>query len=671
MKNRRALLIGVPEYDSDQIDDLPIINQDIELLHNSLEKSGFFVRSIGTDGMATSTQNKIKQAIRKECREVQKAEVLLLYFSGHGIHYHGKDYLVPSDADLDDVKCIEEYLISSDLGELVDLDTCDAKTIIFFIDACREGVKLTWKSLSLASFGRGDRTQISKRRCVLVFACESGQYSQYVSGENGYSLFAKALSEVIDPQNPSITLQQVLKETQHRLDGLVQECQKKEQKIYYSFESSVSDETLSRIICEGLTPEIKQELEGNPWTEAVLRSPLWQVKETTENPTIDQLKEQVDRIVAVCWQKWQEAVQAFPQDAWRDQQFPLRMLDSLELLVFRSDPPIKLTDSETALIITIPFIREAVLANGVIEAVGAAPLSLDKKGSELGFGSALDKLHQSQPRFIRKAQRLQDQECTSDRDAVMTWLMHRCLLKTIEVWIAKSEGGYLSDDFIQKLGDIDKNQPILVKQTLLAKRLLELARCTLVDIERVDREDRPDSLQDKLTVGTYREEQEIREKVLAYLLKLAGLLAIDLRTLDDVLVDHIGLSDPLRPEDVIATINHVRWNPIGKGRILKVTCHHPAVDLTLRNHVKNTSKILSYVLQQTDKKQGIMSVLQGLPTHLLSDDIVAEKQNNIPVYQIPHVNFQLAHDEIRELLMGEQLYGDPTLAIRELYVTPQ
>jgi hypothetical protein len=60
MKNRRALLIGVPEYDSDKIDNLLIVNQDMELLHSSLEKSGFSVRSLGTGGEATSSQNKIK-----------------------------------------------------------------------------------------------------------------------------------------------------------------------------------------------------------------------------------------------------------------------------------------------------------------------------------------------------------------------------------------------------------------------------------------------------------------------------------------------------------------------------------------------------------------------------------------------------------------------------------
>ena len=166
MKNRRALLIGVPEYDSDKIDNLLIVNQDIELLHSSLEKSGFSVRSLGADGEATSSQNKIKQAIRKECKEARNTEILLLYFSGHGIHYQGKDYLVPSDADLDDAECIQDYLIPTDLGEIVNLDSYNAQTIIFFIDACREGIKLAWKSLFLASFGKGDRAQISKRRCV-------------------------------------------------------------------------------------------------------------------------------------------------------------------------------------------------------------------------------------------------------------------------------------------------------------------------------------------------------------------------------------------------------------------------------------------------------------------------------------------------------------------------
>ena len=65
-----------------------------------------------------------------------------------------------------------------------------------------------------------------------MFACESGQYSQYVSDENGFSLFTKALAEVIDPQYPATTLEQILKATQIKLNDLVQEYQKREQKIH-------------------------------------------------------------------------------------------------------------------------------------------------------------------------------------------------------------------------------------------------------------------------------------------------------------------------------------------------------------------------------------------------------------------------------------------------------
>ena len=36
-------------------------------------------------------------------------------------------------------------------------------------------------------------------------------------------------------------------------------------------------------------------------------------------------------------------------------------------------------------------------------------------------------------------------------------------------------------------------------------------------------------------------------------------------------------------------------------------------------------------------------------------------------YQSAGVRFRLAEDRVQELLMGEQLYGDPALAIRELY----
>jgi len=664
MSKRRALLIGVPEYESDAIPNLPIVRKDLEMLHGALEKSGFTVRSLGADGISHG-RSKIRQALIRECKEARGIETLLLYFSGHGIHFQGKDYLVPADAVLDYAEFVEECLVPIDLSDIV--DQSGAGTIIFFVDACREGVKLDSKALSLAGWSQGELKQATRRSFVLVFACGPGQVSQYVSGKAGFSLFSQALAEVLDPQHFACTLRDVLDETQARLNALAAEHRKQPQKIYYAHESGVEEDIASRIICNGLATTGNRDKTSNPWSDAVLQSSFWQEEAADENSSIVQLKRQVDKVLAACWQQWQAAVRAFPQDSWRDEELPIRVLRSLELLIFRSNPPIKLTDAEIALVVTIPFVREAVLANGIAQAAKVSPLALEAISPKNKLRDALDKIHQAQPRFVRKAERLRDQGRTADKDAVMTWLLHLCLWKNLETWQPESTGGYLTDSFIKALDSTEGCRSRLVKETLTSQRLLELAYCIYADFERIDRDDRPNALQARLIVGSYREEQVIREKMLAYVLKLAGLLAIDIRTLSDVLVDHIGLADPLTPEQVLYTVNQTRWNPSGQGRTLTVTCNHPAIDLSLTEYVGDVGAVLSHMLRQVEDKRGGMEALTGLPTHLQPDGIEAEKRDGAPVYQIPHINFQLAHDEVRELLMGEQLYGDPMLAIRELY----
>ena len=230
MSKRRALLIGVSEYESDAIPDLPIVCQDLKSLHAALEKSGFAVRSLGEDGLSYG-RSKILQTLRRECKAAQKLEILLLYFSGHGMHFRGKDYLIPSDAALDDAEAVEEYLVPIDLGSII--DQSDAKTIIFFVDACREGIKLGFKDTYLAGWSRGERRQATQRSFVLVFACSPGQVSHYVGGERGFSLFSQALAEVLDPKHSACTVRDVLDETQARLNALAAEHKKQPQKIYW------------------------------------------------------------------------------------------------------------------------------------------------------------------------------------------------------------------------------------------------------------------------------------------------------------------------------------------------------------------------------------------------------------------------------------------------------
>ncbi len=62
-----------------------------------------------------------------------------------------------------------------------------------------------------------------------------------------------------------------------------------------------------------------------------------------------------------------------------------------------------------------------------------------------------------------------------------------------------------------------------------------------------------------------------------------------------------------------------------------------------------------------------MEALAGLPARLTDDQMTPLLRESVPSYKLPHLQFHLAQTEVRELLMGEELYSDPTLAIRELY----
>ncbi|MFF5945639.1 hypothetical protein ACFY7X_33810, partial [Streptomyces althioticus] len=60
--------------------------------------------------------------------------------------------------------------------------------------------------------------------------------------------------------------------------------------------------------------------------------------------------------------------------------------------------------------------------------------------------------------------------------------------------------------------------------------------------------------------------------------------------------------------------------------------------------------------------------LQDLPAHATADQVrPAVDAAGKPAYESTDLRFRLADDRIQELLMGEQLYGDPALAVRELY----
>ena len=253
MGKRQALLIGVPEYLSPQIEPLSIVRQDLNTLEDALQRSKYEVTVVGRKGAIETSRSRIRSQLKKACKQTKGVETLFLYLSGHGLHHNGRDYLVPADASMDDPEELEEYLVSLDLGSA--LDQCLAQTIVVVVDACREGVKLAAKSVSLSGWSSGECRQAVKRNLAIVFGCSQGQLSHFVPGDEGFSLFTRALAEVMDPEHDACTFLDVIAAAQKRLDELSGEYQKPSQKLRVFQEFGADREEQRRIICEGVLPE--------------------------------------------------------------------------------------------------------------------------------------------------------------------------------------------------------------------------------------------------------------------------------------------------------------------------------------------------------------------------------------------------------------------------------
>ena len=667
MAKRRALLIGVPEYVDDTIVSFrEVVRRDLEDLERSLRASGYQdIRSRGLENLLEVTRTRIIDELERFVTGATEGDTLLVYLSGHGLHHGGRDYLVPYEAVLRDPAKYDDYFVRIDFASII--ERSKAETIVLFIDACRQGVKQKQKASYAVGWGRGEREKAQRKCYIMIFACETGEFAQYVTGDSdNFSLFTRALSDVLSPEHPARTLGEVLEGTNQRLSELVTQFERNPQRIQKVAASYVEDdESLARVICDSQSKTATRTT-GNVWTTNAVSSELWEAEHLTTDPALPEVKNAVSAIVDKCWRQWDAFANATPTDPWHDEFLPVRVLKALSTLVYRSDPPVELTAGEIALAITAPFIREAVIASGAAKAAAVNPLSLEITGvTEEGPRAELEKIFNSFPQLLRKASRLVSQGKGDDQAALAYWLMYRSVLRNPRIWLPQPTGA-LPESIVSAFKSFEDSN--VATDTLTLRRVLELSKCVYGDPERIERHDRPDALQEELFLGGDTLQRRVREKLAAYLLVIAGRLAIDPRLLSDVLVDHLGLADPLTPGMIVETIRSSRWSKTGRTLSLSVECPHQALDLALTEHIADASQTLEAITARKEIARADLVPLNGLPVRLTGDQIrAALDSNNQKVYEIPHVKFTLAQDEVRELLMGEQLYGDPALAIRELY----
>ena len=642
MATRHSLLIGVPRYEDPEFGDDRLgaaVTADVSAMRDVLEQSGYAITECGLDeahGEATPTR--IRRAIRTACTEVPAGGVLLIYFSGHGLTVGGQDFLVPTDAYRADVLSDTNSLVPvvPDHGVLRE---CRAALVAFFVDACRNESTEESSGGGPASVEPGGEQPYlaDGGQFVLVMGCGAGQTCGY--DESG-SVFTQALAKVLDPRNPARTLAEVLDSVATDMSRRSRQHPDLAQEPVIR-NPAVLDRAGKILICDG------DEL-GAAWRKAVDASPLLALC-----PDPDRVR----HVVAECARRCGAAQDTLRKrtglaDPWTDQNYPGRVMRIAELLLRDAE----VLPGEAAMLIATPFLREAVLAQGIREAAGVDPANFNRTYTP-GARGDLELTHEMHQHLVRRATALQQGGSAEAANRLAVWLVHQWLDGRVRLWegAGAREVYELGRPLIEdSRGNADRDEvPLLVQALILA-----------VGAEPAD---------ERLLGKLGREYVDDRWRSVAAVLWLVGIVAADLRKLPPIVPDLVGTGMELPLVDVQDAASRLAaWeldDETGTLR-LRLACEHPALHDAFEDIVRRAVRATETIGSRLALRAGMAS---RLPRQFSADGLrpktvrgsIGEAEER--AYEVPLSRFQIAEEKVRELLMGRQLYGDPSLAIRELY----
>lgn len=660
-ESRQALIIAVPQYElSDHFPDLTqAVLKDAELMDTALRSSGYTVETLGLTADRPALRSRIISAISRVCCTAPEGGTVLIHFTGHGLSADGSDYLVPSEAQLnwstDPPHVDTAGLIGLDLTTL--LKGCRAGTVLLTVDACRDA-----HPDADVSFG-GPATNFPswRDRVAVLFGCAAGQTCG--SDDQEGSHFTRALSEALASDSSPRTVGEVIAHTVRRTAEFARAAQHA-QRPAPQYAPSGPGAINGVELCAGRT--LQEE-----WSVAVGDPELWAAVQCDDERRRD-LQDALKRLVLECARLRASALGEV-SDPWADDGYPVRVLTTglralLAPSVTQGGP--LLDPCEFAVLMAAPFVREAVYAMGVKEAAAAQPLRLDPATGELGADAAridLEHTYAAHPLIWRKGRELAGRGATEEAGAVAAWLMHRHVLGREDLW------DIYAPNLLRPLAAAMLGNEESARLAEVLDGLVRVCRQTAVPPTQPyggEREAADESQRLSDIAPRTGPVERWRARELSWLLGLAGLLGGDLRDMPGVLVDNIGVTDGLVPAQAVTGVQELRWSRdrLGTCVDLDLPCPHPAVHAALEKLTEWADDAVQHI------KQHLAPAEPAGPLAHLPERVTCRKlrprynaDGRGEAYGLPLMRFSLAEDEMRELLMGSQLYGDRTLALRELY----
>lgn len=645
----RALLLGVAEYDDPQIVPLPFVPNDIGALSVALEETGYRVRTL--DGGRLS-RPKICAEVGQFLGDARPNDSLLVYLSGHGAHTEGVDYLVPSEADLRIPLRESMVPLTYWAGAL---ERSRAGQVLFVVDACREGFDQQSMAVELQRWSTGRIDHVAQQRIAFLFACGPGEKAQFVPGTgDSFSVFSRAWQQILANG-----------QTGHTLDELVAALNEQMRELAAAHGRRVQTAHVEPAGVE-ITPfpisSRRSTRRSFDWVAQAQSHRAWGL--VTPSLVNEELRASTVSLVEHVVRLRRDAARELTHDPWHEPDLATRISRRVEfltsLLAFpgaNPDGELHLSAAEAALLVAGPYLYDTWWALRAARAAHVDPATWPAPEQPDPDSDSYRRFAQSFPRLSR---RLNSQAQHPDvAGQIGWWLLHR--------WIARQSLTHSSDDDVAELIPLGVASLHLSARVFEKPRVIELIRSLRGGPGFLTRTDRPGRLRSRRTVGAgTADEQPVRERLVAYLLAAGRAMAIEAPALPEVVVEHMGISDPVSPDELHASIDAVEWESRGPVRVLRTTCAHPAIEIALRAHVEFFDTLLVEI-QDAAAEDTHLHPLSALPAHASADQVRPSEGPDGRAYQSAGVRFHLAEDRIQELLMGEQLYGDPLLAIRELY----
>ncbi len=243
-ERRLALVIGNKDYAAIGALKNPI--NDANDVSKAFKEIGFEVTTI------TNTDYKrMIGAFNQFTKNLLPTDVVVFYYSGHGISYDGKNYLIPTDASIMCLEEIEENAHS--LGRLlIAVEAKNVKNTFVFLDACRNlpNIKKCDVSTKDVSLSKGlVRPANNPSGSMIIYATREGDTADdNASDRNG--LFTSEFLKYITL--PNLGLRQILDRTKR---GVETRSNKRQSPARYD---ELSDDF---VFIQSVTPTITQPTE--------------------------------------------------------------------------------------------------------------------------------------------------------------------------------------------------------------------------------------------------------------------------------------------------------------------------------------------------------------------------------------------------------------------------